>query len=999
MPTIQMRIAMHELGHVWGLLHTNIPSNDLRFSIMSYPISYKDAKIPLTSGMDDIKNLQSGGNVRGIDIPAYGQSHAQDGNTTYTFKQDTADLGHGNLLAGLANADIKNYVMTLWDRPNTTDAVTGEVDTGGGVDTIDASGMTTNVYITLENGEFSSIGSNINTAPTTGDNYNNKGDPDGNTDYNVGIAVGAEIENAKGGSGNDYLKGNDLHNELTGNAGDDTLEGGNGTDYLFGGTGSDVYKFSGNYGVDIINDEDNVGRIEINGQTLYGTDQVFESIYKGTSSNYTYIKVNNGDLLVLNENDHANLLLIQNWSNNGLNINLADQQQNIPQATLLLGDFKKKIDDAGTSGTSDDTYVIESGNYVRDTSQGDGNETGALDLITGTAGNDVIDGKGGDDALSGKAGDDYLLGGIGSDYILGGLGKDTIVGGSGDDIIYGSGDGDISYPTDINFIHPVNIYPHPQATGFNWISGYYTTYDNGVIAGYTTGVPRNELAGDSGNQIDGGDGNDFIAAGTGADIVHGGADNDLIHGMGGDDILFGDTGNDIIYGDGNKETSTSVVWANPEDHGKDVIDGGDGNDVLYGQGNDDIIFGGKDNDLIWGDGDGADNTVGDYTPYDIQGNDYLDGGIGNDQIIGGGGNDTIFGGDGNDLILGDDNEANLPVAYHGNDYLDGGIGNDSIYGGGGNDTLIGGTGADLLSGGLGSDTIYFNIKEHDILAGSSDTTDHIILDLSSTSDITVTTNGALNAAVILGSASVTNASSQVNNGVVADSDSIYTAADGSQITHSELLGTKLNNVVNTSSESGVLFGGKLDDYLIATGNANSTLFGGMGNDTLYGNIGNNILNGGGNDALVGDIGNDTLDGGLGDDYLYGGTGTNTFLFNRGYGSDSVYSDGTNGVLTDIIKFGDGISKTDIILSRPTSGYANSLKLNILGTTDTLGVLYFNFQDDPEQGGSSSSILNNMIIQFADGSQWTYDDIVSLIVATDNDDVLEGHATGGGGLCR
>ena len=34
-------------------------------------------------------------------------------------------------------------------------------------------------------------------------------------------------------------------------------------------------------------------------------------------------------------------------------------------------------------------------------------EAGALDLLTGTAGNDVIDGKGGDDALSGKGGDKW----------------------------------------------------------------------------------------------------------------------------------------------------------------------------------------------------------------------------------------------------------------------------------------------------------------------------------------------------------------------------------------------------------------------------------------------------------------------------------------------------------------------------------------------------------------------------------------------------------------
>ena len=62
------------------------------------------------------------------------------------------------------------------------------------------------------------------------------------TDFNVGIARLAQIENAKGGNGNDYLKGNDLANVLEGNNGNDTLEGGKGSDTLKGGKGSDTLK-------------------------------------------------------------------------------------------------------------------------------------------------------------------------------------------------------------------------------------------------------------------------------------------------------------------------------------------------------------------------------------------------------------------------------------------------------------------------------------------------------------------------------------------------------------------------------------------------------------------------------------------------------------------------------------------------------------------------------------------------------------------------------------
>ena len=192
-PTIQnwgvWNIA-HEIGHTLvGDGHPSLATQDLRYTIMSYPnsrfegdvlVPNPDVPIPLTLGMDDIASVQR----------IYGESKAQDGDTVYNFSDTQSYFG--------AIAP-KESVMSMWDRAGTE----GGIDT---IDTIDASGMTTNVYITLEDGEFSSIGSNINTAPTTGGNVNLKGDPDGGTTYNVGIAVGAQIENAKGGSGNDYCQ-------------------------------------------------------------------------------------------------------------------------------------------------------------------------------------------------------------------------------------------------------------------------------------------------------------------------------------------------------------------------------------------------------------------------------------------------------------------------------------------------------------------------------------------------------------------------------------------------------------------------------------------------------------------------------------------------------------------------------------------------------------------------------------------------------------------------
>lgn len=177
--------AMHELGHIWGIPHTTPEkSDDLRFSVMSYPASFITTRIPLTPGMEDIKAMQI----------KYGLSDAQDGDTNYVFTQSSIDLGHGNVVT---NVDINNYVMTISDRA------------GGGIDTIDASALGTEVYIDLRAGHFSAIGTNTNDAPI-GEDKNGDGDPDGDTTYNVGVAYAAEIENAMGGSASDLLKGNPI---------------------------------------------------------------------------------------------------------------------------------------------------------------------------------------------------------------------------------------------------------------------------------------------------------------------------------------------------------------------------------------------------------------------------------------------------------------------------------------------------------------------------------------------------------------------------------------------------------------------------------------------------------------------------------------------------------------------------------------------------------------------------------------------------------------------
>jgi serralysin len=63
------------------------------------------------------------------------------------------------------------------------------------------------------------------------------------------IANGVTIENARSGSGNDTLTGNDAANRLESGAGNDLLSGGAGNDILIGGAGEDT--LTGGTGADI----------------------------------------------------------------------------------------------------------------------------------------------------------------------------------------------------------------------------------------------------------------------------------------------------------------------------------------------------------------------------------------------------------------------------------------------------------------------------------------------------------------------------------------------------------------------------------------------------------------------------------------------------------------------------------------------------------------------------------------------------------------------------
>ncbi len=773
-----------------------------------------------------------------------------------------------------------------------------------------------------------------------------------------------------GNAGNDRLNGGAGADVLLGGMGTDTLDGGAGNDSLLGGAGADSYQFSGNFGLDSVQDTDGQGSLNVAGTSpLNGGKQIAASVWESDDRQYRYTQVEGQLIVSLNTPASGSLngaIIVKDWIGGQLGLALAGTAAAPVTTGTLTGDFIKAQNEAGT-----ELLLGADGNYVSA-----GPQPGAADLITGSAGADLIQGLGGDDALLGLGGDDVIEGGAGNDVLQGGLGRDTLNGGAGNDVIYGSSNGWLTYPVFVDYPPLPSLNPIVLGQGYNWVWSSWGLDADGIHNGFLTNtVGRDQQPGDDGNLIDGGAGLDFIMAGTGSDVVHGGDDADDVLGMEGNDLLFGDGGNDRIYGDGPNDASR-VTYTPPERHGYDVIVGGAGDDLLLGQGRDDVLFGGADDDVLYGD---------------------------------------------------DRDDANTPVEIHGNDYLDGGSGADKLFGNGGDDILIGGTGDDILVGGAGNDTYIYNLGdgidtlydtrgENNILRfGAGVDSNNITLRLGSlmldlgngdavhvegfdTQDVfagaaigmfefadgtTLSTQQLLARGFDLdGTAGDdwvqgTNTTDRING--LAGNDTLL-GAMGADIIHG---GDGADQIVgdmggtDQAGDADMLFGDAGNDLLVSQG-GNDTLDGGADNDELQGGEGDDILFGGdGDDRLFGQAGNDTLAGGAGADILVGDAGNDTYRFGRGDGADIIYDQDDTGGNIDRVEFGSDVTAYDVIASREFGTY--NLQLRISGTNDvlTLANYYYSATHQVEE------------ICFVDGTVWTPATLPNFILGSYDSEQLYG----------
>lgn len=226
---------LHEIGHAMGLKHPfdsslgpTLPDGEdtRQFTVMSYDAHAATAGEPRSMMLYDIAALQD----------LYGA------NTSWRSGDDVYAL-----------SGKSNYIATVWD--------------GGGRDVFDAALETSRVILDLRDGHFSSVGDSGS----------------GLARDNVGIAFGARIEDALGGSGADTLIGNDWAN---------LLDGGLGDDLLTGGAGGDLFAFDGAWGRDVVADfQDGLDRLQLQGRSFESLtiEQTAEGALVGDGLNWVQL--------------------------------------------------------------------------------------------------------------------------------------------------------------------------------------------------------------------------------------------------------------------------------------------------------------------------------------------------------------------------------------------------------------------------------------------------------------------------------------------------------------------------------------------------------------------------------------------------------------------------------------------------------------------------------------------------------------------------------------
>jgi Ca2+-binding RTX toxin-like protein len=369
-------------------------------------------------------------------------------------------------------------------------------------------------------------------------------------------------------------------------------------------------------------------------------------------------------------------------------------------------------------------------------------------------------------------------------------------------------------------------------------------------------------------------------------------------------------------------------------------------------------------------GNALNNTITGVDTGMHSGSERLYGGAGNDTLISVGNGDLLDGGEGDDILK-------LHSSVNQNTFFVGGKGNDTMTGGSYADHyyFYRGDGSDTITdGGQSShiDTLRFG--------------DGIVA-----SDVSARRSGNDMVIVVAGQAGdqIT-----VKNwfGVAAGQHEIESVmfVDGTTWTASQLTQFALS-AVNTGTAG--------NDTLEGTFHHVDRLIGGDGNDVLRANGSFDVLEGGaGNDTLgrvTSAISGTTFNGGTGNDIITGTDYYDTYIYNRGDGSDVITDSGSTNY-QDSFRFGEDIVLEDIGARR--SG--NDMVITVAGVAGDQITVKNWFANATGQNQIEAMI-------FSDGSYRLADYLTQLALTTSNtgtagNDVLDGsqhyvdHLIGGEG---
>ena len=800
--------------------------------------------------------------------------------------------------------------------------------------------------------------------------------------YSDTIIGNDQNNTAYGKDGNDVIHGHEGDDKLYGDAGNDTLIGGKGNDYLDGGNGSDVYVYNKGDGNDTISDTNGTDAIKF-GSGISKQDIIVKRTNVENAQDYRNITISFKD----SPNDSITILDVST-GNTTNDSNIIETFEFENGEKLSFEDIKK----LSLIGSNEDE-TLSGYNYSSNIIKGNGGD----DTLYGQEGNDTIDGGEGNDIIEGGSGNDTLIGGAGNDTLNGGIGdnvyvynkgdgNDTIVDTGGTDIIkFGQGinkedlvatkSGDEHYkditltfknsPSDSIVIKEVfigeNIKANNKIETLEFANGERLKIED---------IKLNIIGSKENDDIRGY--NDF------SNIIKGNGGDDTLYGGDGNDIIEGGSGNDTLYGGDGEDT-----YAFARGDGQDTIVYSDGKDIIKfksGIAKDDLIFkritpsnlednlmirikDTKDSILIKNmfDKEGGSSGVkglkfddgsfmsfneirqkalmtpieGDGLVYGFDSDDTIMGGDGDNQIYGKSGNDTLYGGKGNDELYGEAGDDTL-YGGEGNDILSGGSGDDTLYGGEGNDTLHGEEGADtyVLGKGDGNDKVY------------SDENDTIKLkDGIARDDINIQKLNDRNLKV-----SIKQTGDSVTVYDIFNQD--YPSKIG-KIEFSDGSFIDFESIKQIASDNTVYYA---DDN-------NNRLDGSDKNDIMYGDKDTNYIHAG--------AGNDILIGGEGNDELYGEWGADTYIFGKGDGQDTIYADGE-----DIIKFKEGITRDDILITR----YYNDLVIKLKDSDDSVRISYMLYGSDDDSNDNPAGIK---AIEFSDGSSLGLEYIRKIALANEN----------------